>query len=441
MVPSSFNTVRLCLVVTLISCAMSSLFGLEPSTPTESFIDSAERNDSPFKLVTTTGSLIKPSLPIKDAVRIFIEQEGTKELQLVATNTNPWPEQIEIVWEAEAPRNPVLIVSDVLTRFDHDTFADTSNRITKSRSRWRFEIEANSTATWQWKERASNILRWETRIASGTLAKLETQLTHLSQCMSQLTTFQPFENVPAHGNFETIEPGQLVPINWSTSLIPSAEWSINQDLYRSGKQSLQFQNQRAGTKGWLQSPSLTMPSDRRIAGAAWISIDRSHPTPNVIATTALLNPEGERSEWQHVYASSELARNGDAWQRIDFPILTKQSFGNTDVANFRIRFTLDIEGISKVWIDDFFAGRVFLDEIERRELRSALYVARRELSQSHPQAAWELTQSELFRYVTENAPKMPPSENDSPMQNESVYSTSRVEPRKALFDNPRRRIR
>jgi hypothetical protein len=441
MVRSSIIIVPFFVVAALWSSAAILLFGLEPTTSSELPGNSAERTDSPFKLVTTSGSLVRPPVPLTDAVRILIEQDGTKDPQLIVTNTNPWSEQIDIVWEAEAPRNAVSKTSDTVTRFEDVTFDDTSIRPTKNRTRWRFEIAAKSTANWQWKYRASNIYRWESRITPGTLTKLETQLNQLSQSMSQLSTFQPFENTPIHGNFETIEAGRLVPIEWSSSLTPSAEWSVNQDLFRSGKQSLQFKNQRAGTKGWLQSPSMAMPSDGRIAGAAWISIDQGTMPPNVAATTAILNREGDRSEWQHVYPSAELARNGDAWQRIDFPILTRQSLGNAEFADLRVRFTLDIEGISKVSIDDFFAGRVFLDEIERRELRSALYVARRELSQSLPQAAWDLTQSELFRYVTENAPKTLPSGSESKMPHESVFSTPRVEPRKAFFDNARRRNR
>jgi hypothetical protein len=402
--------------------------------------ESVERSDSPFKLVTTSGVLVKPTSPPKDMVRVFIEQDGPSQPQLVVTNRNQWSEQIEIVWQAEAPRNTVSRLPEAIFRFDEDTFYDSSERPAKSLTRWRFEIAANSTTSWVWKERASNIVRWDSKIAPSALAKFENQLTQLSQSLSQLTTFQAFENVPPHGNFETIEAGRLVPTEWSTSLTPSAEWSVYRDLYRSGTQSLQFQNQRAGTKGWLQSPAIAMPSDGRIAAAVWISIDQAVTAPTITATTALINREGERSEWQHQYKANDLARNGDAWQRIDFPILTKQSIGNLEATQSRVRFTLDIDGITKLWVDDFFAGRVFLDEIERRELRSALYVARRELSQSRPHAAWELVQSDTFRYVLENAPKST-SGSEGPLPRESVYSTPRVEPRKALFDNPRRRIR
>ncbi len=406
----------------------------------EAIANSVERTDSPFKLVTTSGLLVKPTSPPKDMVRVYIEQDGPREPQLVVTNRNQWSEQVEIVWQTEAPKNALTNLPEAISRFDEETFYDTNERPAKNRTRWRFEIEANSTTSWAWKERSSNIVRWDSRIAPSALAKFERQLTQLSQSLSQLTTFQPFNNVPPHGDFETIETGRIVPSDWNTSLTPSAEWTVHRDLYRSGTQSLQFQNQRVGTKGWLQSPAIPMPSDGRIAAAVWVSLDPAVAAPIITATTALISREGDRSEWQHQYKSNELARNGDAWQRIDFPILTKQSIGNLEATQARVRFTLDIDGITKLWIDDFFAGRVFLDEIERRELRSALYVARRELSQSRPYAAWELVQSDTFRYVLENAPK-DASGAEGRLQLESVYSTPRIEPRKALFDNPRRRVR
>jgi hypothetical protein len=258
-----------------------------------------------------------------------------------------------------------------------------------------------------------------------------------------LTQFQPLENTPANGSFEApLERDQKLPKDWALSMTPAAAWSRQTTLVRSGDFALNYRTDRRDASGWLQSPPIALPSDGKISASLWYRLPHGSPPTKLTATTTLLTSEVDRLEWKHRFTGNELTRHGDDWQRIDFPILSDEAVaGTTTTARSLVRFSLDIEGASDLWFDDFAAYRVFLDETERRQLRSELFVARRELSQNRPMAAWRLTESPSFLFVTQTAPTLPLATASLPLWSGATPpQPSRSDARKPLFDF-RRRVR
>jgi hypothetical protein len=149
-----------------------------------------------------------------------------------------------------------------------------------------------------------------------------------------------------------------------------------------------------------------------VAAEAWIRIDSTNPNPKIVATTTLLRPDGSRQDWKQTYSQHHMFAKNTEWHRIDFPTLNLDALGTKVDEKCRVRLALDVEGSGRLWIDDIRASRNFLDEEERRKLRSQLFVAQRELSQNHLEAAWQLTQADLSQYVLENSQFEGPSDHE-----------------------------
>jgi len=335
------------------------------------------------------------------AVRFALDKDG--KAWLVISNDYPWRESFEIQWNGLFPevirsldQTPEMIV-------DVDGLAIASKTQQRS-SRWRCDIEPHSHGGWELRASEATIVSWQHRAEPAALAVLENQLATLNQSLTNLTQFRPLENIPLHGGFETSGEANSLPPGWQVSLNPSTVWQTSDAEARSGIRSLQFVSRHATAIGWVQSPVFDLPEDRRLAAAAWIHVDPAFPRPKIVATTTLLKPDGSRQDWKQTYQRNEAFDKNAKWHRIDFPTLNSNSLGTSVDPSCRVRLALDIEGPAQLWIDDIFASKIFLDEEERRQLRSELFVARRELSQNRPSLAWQLTQSEKFRYVSENVP-------------------------------------
>ncbi len=335
------------------------------------------------------------------AVRFALDKNG--KAWLVISNDYPWRESFEVQWNGLFPevirslgQSPKMIV-------DVDGMAVATKTQQRS-SRWRCDIEPHSHGGWELRASEATIASWQHRAEPAALAELENQLATLNQSLTNLTQFRPLENTPLHGGFEITSEANSLPPGWQVSLNPSTVWQTSNAEARSGSRSLQFLSRHATAIGWIQSPVFDLPDDGRLAAAAWIHVDPAVPRPKIVVTTTLLKPDGSRQEWKQTYQRNEVFDTNTKWHRIDFPTLNSNSLGTSVDPACKVRLALDIEGPSQLWIDDIFASKIFLDEEERRQLRSELFVARRELSQNRPSLAWQLTQSEKFRNVFESVP-------------------------------------
>jgi len=338
-----------------------------------------------------------------DCVRIRFDRDKEGKAWLVISNDFPWRESFEIHWNGLAPEVARPLEKSPPVVIDRPENPPGANAAQGS-SRWRCDIEASSHAGWELKASEAMIVQWQHRAEPAAMSMLENQIATLSQALTQLTQFRPLENTPHHGSFETSIVDGGLPAGWLVSMIPSITWSISDRHARTGNQSMLFHAKNASAVGWIQSPTFPLPDDGRVAAEAWIHFDPAFARPKIVATTTLLKPDGSRQSWKQTYQRGEVVDKLAKWQRIDFPSLNSNSLGTLVDPACQVQLAIDIEGPTHLWIDDMAASKVFLDEEERRQLRSQLFVARRELSQNRPMMAWQLMQSDISRFVLENAP-------------------------------------
>jgi hypothetical protein len=407
----------------------------------------ADCRDKPFAEIVAGNDQPPPTSPAST-------RSSTKTLKLMtgATSTHtwvivdnplPWPEMITMVWAGPSPsfRPP----SEASSNFVVENVGSRSSASVNAPSQsWEFLLPAESTVAWNFEDKLPTLRSWNHRVEARTLASLDSDLNRLNQALTQLTHFQPLE-VSVDGSFEEeTESSDSLPESWVYSMSPSAEWSKSSENARTGATCLMVVNHRADSKSWLQSPPIDLLANGRLSASLWFRVEAGQSLPAVNASTTLFCGSADRYEWKHRIPESEMSRCTTSWQRIDFPILTEELIQTADQNPGKryIRFTLDVEAATQLYVDDFSVYRVLLDEDERRQLRSELFVARRELNQNQPMAAWELTRSERFQFVTEKAPPLPsPQFIEANSQSTILNRTNRTEPRKGLFDGNRRRIR
>ncbi len=390
------------------------------------------------RTLSPRGETITASDSPPSSAELSIARDDQSRTWLIVVNPHPWPILIEIV--VKPPHASKTMLASMSDRPLVSSLGAESN-LTRQ-----LLLEGSERGAWQLTDETIDIAQWSYRIEPRTMMELESDLARLSQSLSKLTSFQAIEGLLENGDFEVESNTGKLPSNWNASMVPSSKWEVSRESARSGVGSLVFENLRSDTRGWLQSPGISIPSDGRIAAAFWLKLESTKSIPTISASTTLIDTDEDRREWKHTYNPSELNRRIDGWQRIEFPGLTPTSLKVTNSRSI-VRFTLDIEGACQLRLDDFTAGRVFLDEAERRELRTNLYVARRELSQNRPKSAWDLSKSEVFRFVVESAPTNSPS--SEPASNltpeartaEGLLRNSRPETRKPLFDGSRRKAR
>ena len=353
--------------------------------------------------IPQTRSLTNRNEAYLDSVSVRFDRDKEGKAWLVITNDFPWRESVEIHWNGLTPEVISALDKSPAMAVDHHPVTH-SNKVDQRSTRWRCDIQSHTHAGWEIRASEATITHWQHRADPDAMAMLENQIGRLSQSLAQLTQFRPIENTPLHGGFETSHSNNLLPSEWVVSLNPTATWTISDLKARSGTQSIRFDSQHVGAVGWIQSPSFDLPEGGRVAAEAWLHFDPALPRPKIVATTTLLKPDGSRQDWKQTYQKNEIWDKNAMWQRIDFPTLNSSSLGASITPNCRVRLALDIEGPTQIWIDDFAASKIFLDEEERRQLRSQLYVARRELSQNRPSMAWQLTQSKLSHFVSEQTP-------------------------------------
>jgi hypothetical protein len=296
-----------------------------------------------------------------------------------------------------------------------------SSALKSKSSRWRCDLPASSHGGWELRASEASIVQWTHRAEPTANTLLAGELAKLSQSLTQLTQFHLLFDAPRHGGFEITDSKTPVPPDWLCSLNPSGLWQLSNEFARNGTQSLRFEAKQPNAVGWIQSPTFPLPGGGRVAAEAWVRFDSSNLIPKIVATTSLLRPDGSRQDWKQTYSQSHTYAKNAEWHRIDFPTLNLDALGTKVDDRCQVRVALDVEGPGGLAIDDICASRSFLDEEERRKLRSQLFVAQRELSQNRLEAAWHLTQTDLSQYVLENA------QLDGP---------SRDEPRIASLDDP-----
>ncbi len=334
------------------------------------------------------------------SVRFARDQDG--KAWLVISNDYPWTESFELQWNGLVPEivRPLEDSPSIAIEIQSGLGTNLTKLMS---SRWRCDIAAHSHGGWELKASEASIAQWTHRAGSVASAMLESELAKLSQSLTRLTQFHPLVDTPDRGGFETPDDSADVPSGWLASLNPTVSWQVSSDIARNGKRSLRYRTQQANAAGWIQSPAFALPDGGKVAAEAWIQLDPAMPRPKIVATTTLLRPDGSRQDWKQTYSQNYGYNKNVDWHRIDFPTLNSGSLGTKVDEHCRVRLALDIEGTGQLFIDDMCASRIFLDEEERRKLRSQLFVAQRELTQNRLEAAWQLTQSRVSRYVLENA--------------------------------------
>ena len=337
-----------------------------------------------------------------EAVSIRFARAPDGRAWLVISNDYPWSESFDIQWNGLVPEivrkledSPTIVIEAQPTKNDP--------KAKPMSSRWRCDIRPYSHGGWELRASEASIVQWQHRAETGAIVILENELTRLSQSLTHLTQFHPLVDTPRHGSFESSDAASAIPPEWLVSLNPSMSWEVSDDVARHGDRALHFRSQQANAVGWIQSPAFALPDGGRVAAEAWLHLDPAYPRPKIVATTTLLRSDGSRQDWKQTYQQNYVVDKNQEWHRIDFPTLNSAALGTSVDEKCRVRLALDIEGPTQLWIDDICASRIFLDEEERRKLRSQLFVAQRELGQNRPAVAWQLTQTEVSRYVLENA--------------------------------------
>jgi hypothetical protein len=392
---------------------------------------------------------IPPStlVPLRDSgsdesvsVRFARDQDG--RAWLVISNDYPWQESFEIQWNGLIPEIVRSLEDSPAITMDQAT-APNPTAPKSMNSRWRCDIPAHSHGGWELKASEASIAQWWHRAEPTASSMLAGELAKLSQTLTHLTQFHLLIDTPHQGSFEISETTSTVPPEWLFSLNPSGAWQLSDDFARNGKQSLRFDAKQPNAIGWIQSPAFTLPEGGRVAAEAWIRFESAHPSPKIVATTTLLRPDGSRQDWKQTYLQNHFFAKNSEWHRIDFPTLNLDALGIKIDEHCQVRLALDVEGPSRLWIDDIAASRSFLDEEERRKLRSQLFAAQRELTQNRLEAAWHLTQTELSQYVLENAGFDSPSRDESKIAplDEPLMLDGEIPIRKAERQPFRRKLR
>jgi hypothetical protein len=441
------NFVRFCVSFAVYVCAVSSLYAIDLESIALRHTTFSPENFPVVQNIAKNGAFLEPSNVNKDDVRLSLGRDSAAGRWLIADNPFPW----SIIIEMKGKVRPSKAARPIRANEPPE------NSLPKNtaESTWHTVLPAETSMAWEFRDNAIDIVQWSYRTEPVVLRELEVAMQRLSLALSRLTTFQTISGIPSGGDFE-IESGQELPANWNASLVPASHWKLSRSESHSGALSAELECSRGGLKTWLQSPLITIPEDGRITAAAWLKLDPSSTPPTIVASTSIVGATGDRNEWRHTYKPLDLTQRGNNWQRIEFPGLTPATFmasaskakmpvGSSDSADElkQVRFTLDFENASKLWIDDFQAGRVYLDEEERRQLRSNLYIAQRELSLDQPRAAWELSRSEVYRYVVDYSSigDSTPSGGPDSRTASGILKGLRSDPRKPILDPSRRRIR
>ena len=349
------------------------------------------------------------SIPQRDAanslskVRVWIADENCSAMLI--SNSGAISEKVNIVWQSLPKR---FRVSTTWER----QFSEASGAIAEmeATAEWAISIPAGQAMVVSFDEGATTAqreqvipLHWVSQ-DSTLIRSLDTALQSLEQAINRLSIPQPRADFSTNPSFESESPharGRFA--GWTSSLDPHAAVSLDTTVSANGRNSIKFKSEKQSSVAWLQSdPFAVSLTDRLFVGFQAFS-DRV--PEQVTVTLWRFDAKSERFE---SIASRAVAnrlsqpKESANWTNIGFDLTDeiKDRFEHGEPMLCRLQ--IETKGEGTLWLDDVFISTEYLREIERRDLRSELFLARSSLKSGDTGPANAMLNSPRGRLVRWN---------------------------------------
>ena len=381
---------------------------------------------------------------------------------LVAINSLPWPEQVELQWNMPVPKGSELLTLTHLKTNELHNNALAIHRVDTERFRvnqvrqesvtpanspsiqaetegtkahllasdtndgWRFQLPAMSMAVWTWKHEQSPLAtshiigsplrQWSKLSSQEGVDLMAENVATISEVIQRMTNFRSDFGNQMDGSFEVTNIEQLKSLpssssTWLLSLNPTATWSNSSHQFHSPGKSLQYESSNTQANAWIQTKAFPRRVKWPLAVEVWLRVQEQSQRPSIkLITTGTLG-ETKLTESKQINPSDFAEDTPDAWRRYEFPTLHKVKSGEALAvlaSNEMLQWTIEISGPGRLWIDDMGMSPLVLTEEERRLIRSQLFVAKRELEQRQPSKALDWIESPLVLRILQLSYECPP---------------------------------
>jgi hypothetical protein len=375
--------------------------GLTPivyeSSAKESFIPSPSKPPFARDWLTTAIPVERSAHQRQiDRVRLWKSDKAstTGHSSAVILNDNPWETMLEVRWSVI----PGTIRTSSASGVEPNPDAFTS---------YFLKLPPNDIVWLEWNNPNADLVGWSsneqlsTELLATTMQRIETAVNqHSIPTINQdLLTNPGFELQP-----DSDREGSIA--GWVTSLNPKASVRLGRETPHSGNQFVEVHCDPKGASAWLQSCPFELQSSRFQVG-----VHQRLASLNPAAfqwTLSVWNPGQERYDLvaKRNMVVDPQKQPVDQWTRWTEDFSEElTALGAEQVRTFRLQ--LDIQAAGQIDIDSVFASTDYLQERERIEIRNALFLARRSLSEGQSDAAFRLldspTTKTLLMWSIENA--------------------------------------
>ncbi len=247
-----------------------------------------------------------------------------------------------------------------------------------------------------------------------TPANLDRKLQQLTLQLNTAAQPSVAETELLNGDFELRQKNQILPVGWTSSMLPSGSVTLDPDVHYLGDHSLRIEN-RGQVPIWIQSDVVPSPLSGRLAVAAYVRIDATRPLQNIQFSVVGKNQNDERFE-RHVAFQPVLQTDTNGWYPVFLPLILDVPPDQVR----QLRLSIDVTGTGVVWVDNVRLYDTFITEDERRSLRAEMFLAKTELDQGRLLACQRLLESYWADYLAQFA-----SPDDSNGAGGDAYITER----------------
>jgi hypothetical protein len=300
-------------------------------------------------------------------------------------NDNPWETQVEVQWNVVPGTIRASFVSGGIQP-NPDAFTSYFLTIPPNEVAWLEWDNTNAVpVTWSSSEEQS-FNQWITALQSVETTVNQFSVPVLNRDILTNPGFEPQPDMDRDGSV----------VGWVTSLNPKAIVRIGVEQPQAGDQYLEVSCDKSGASAWLQSQPFELQTNRfqvglhqRINAPSPVSLQWSLSTWNsgeeryvLVARRNLVvdpnkQPSGQWAKWSEDF-SEEISALGPVQSRT-------------------YRLQLDIQASSRVDIDSVIVSTDYLQDRERIEIRNALFLARRSLSEGQSDPAFRLLDSPTIK--------------------------------------------
>ncbi len=313
-------------------------------------------------------------------------------------NSSPWTVPIACDWNLE------------LSSIDWMSDPDRCGVSTKNGLPDEILLQPYSIAAFRVGDDRLRLVSWKVHPSPMHRSEAQRSLDLFGQRLNQ-TAFSGGNGLLRNGDFEEGNTNGASIEGWTTSLLPTTMLRLDDQEPLSGKRCLRLENQTSSASTWIQSTPFEPPMTGRLAVDFYARLESgSEPVQLIISISGgrangsklqvsrevILQPNSKRSIVDPKNPSSIAPK----WVYYQVPLLQDQDA--SDLTELQLAFDLrgkGAMGLDRVVVHDYF----LLDE-ERRQLRSEVFAAKRELELGNLGATRRLLDSYWSRFLNEFGP-------------------------------------